>query len=105
MCIRDRPKGIGYKEEERYEEVMQLYNSAAQAIRNEDPARPILIGAPRSNDPEYLDPYVTENTSPMRVTAVEESMTIQTRGWQSILYSKARRRRQFRHVDRPPPRR
>ena len=58
--ILNEPKGIGYKEEERYEEVMQLYNSAAQAIRNEDPARPILIGAPRSNDPEYLDPYVTE---------------------------------------------
>ncbi len=58
--ILNEPKGIGYKREDRYDEVMKLYNAAVQAIRNEDPTRPILIGSPRSNDPEYLDPYVTE---------------------------------------------
>ena len=58
--ILNEPKGIGYRDEERYDEVMQLYNAAAQAIRTEDPTRPILIGAPASNDPEFLDPYVTK---------------------------------------------
>ena len=58
--ILNEPAGIGFKEERRYGEVMQLYNAAVQAIRNEDASRPILIGAPGSNDPEYLDPYVTE---------------------------------------------
>ena len=58
--ILNEPAGIGFKEERHYGEVMQLYNASVQAIRNEDPARPILIGAPGSNDPEYLDPYVTE---------------------------------------------
>ncbi len=58
--ILNEPKGIGFKNEDRYKDVMKLYNAAAQAIRNEDPNRPILIGSPRSNDPEYLDPYVTE---------------------------------------------
>ena len=58
--ILNEPKGIGYKDEETYVDVMKLYNAAAQAIRDEDPDRPILIGSPRSNDPEYLENYVTK---------------------------------------------
>ena len=41
--ILNEPAGIGFKEERRYGEVMQLYNASVQAIRNEDPARPILV--------------------------------------------------------------
>lgn len=58
--ILNEPKGIGYVYEDSYADAMKLYNAAAQAIRNEDPDRPILIGAPRSNDPEYLKHFVTE---------------------------------------------
>ncbi|MED5454114.1 MAG: cellulase family glycosylhydrolase, partial [Verrucomicrobiota bacterium] len=58
--ILNEPEGIGFVKAEGASKVMRLYNAAVQAIRNVDPDRPILIGAPGYNDSEFLDPYVTE---------------------------------------------
>jgi len=58
--ILNEPAGIGFKGEDGNKKVMKLYNAAVQAIRNEDPDRPILIGCPGWNDSVFLDPYVTE---------------------------------------------
>ena len=58
--ILNEPAGIGFKGEDGHKKAMQLYNAVAQAIRNEDPDRPILIGCPGWNDSIFLDPYATE---------------------------------------------
>ena len=58
--ILNEPQGIGFMKTNGAEKVMPLYNAAAQAIRDVDPDRPILIGSPGSNDSEFLDPYVTD---------------------------------------------
>ena len=58
--ILNEPKGIGFVKTRVASQVMSLYNAAAQAIRDVDPDRPILIGGPGYNDSEFLDPYVTE---------------------------------------------
>lgn len=58
--ILNEPKGIGFENAKGASKVMPLYNAAVQAIRDVDPDRPILIGAPGYNDSEFLDPYVTE---------------------------------------------
>jgi hypothetical protein len=59
--ILNEPEGIGFSDSALgFTNSMRLYNAAAQAIRDEDPDRPILIGAPGHNDSVYLDPYVTE---------------------------------------------
>ena len=57
--ILNEPKGIGF-ENAKGASKYTLYNAAVQAIRDVDPDRPILIGAPGYNDSEFLDPYVTE---------------------------------------------
>eukprot|EP01047_Picozoa_sp_COSAG01_P078667 COSAG01_NODE_14621_length_1430_cov_176.319309_1_plen_38_part_10 len=38
---------------------MGLYNAAAQAIRDQDPTRPMLIGSPGFDDSQFLYPWVT----------------------------------------------
>ncbi len=58
--ILNEPKGIGFVKARGASQVMSLYNAAAQAIRDIDPDRPILIGGPGYNDSEFLDSYVTE---------------------------------------------
>jgi len=58
--ILNEPEGIGFVKARGATKVMRLYNAAVQAIRDVDPDRPILIGAPGYNDSEFLDPYVTE---------------------------------------------
>ena len=55
--ILNEPRGIGFTN---HANAMRINNAAAQAIRDEDPDRPILIGVPGHNDSEFLDPYVTE---------------------------------------------
>ncbi len=62
--ILNEPGGIGFTSSASHANTMRIYNAAAQAIRNEDPDRPILIGAPGWNDSEFLDPYVTEDHLP-----------------------------------------
>ena len=59
--ILNEPEGIGFLGTTGNADAMRVYNAAAQAIRDEDPDRPILIGTPGHNDSEYLDPYATEN--------------------------------------------
>ena len=59
--ILNEPRGIGFTNTSRHADAMRIYNAAAQAIRDEDPDRPVLIGAPGYNDSEFLDPYVTED--------------------------------------------
>ena len=56
----NEPEGIGFLKTSDAPKAILLYNAAAQAIRDVDPDRPILIGAPGYNDSEFLDPYVTE---------------------------------------------
>ena len=56
----NEPEGVGFMKMSGAPKVMPLYNAAAQAIRDVDPDRPILIGAPGYNDSEFLDPFVTE---------------------------------------------
>ncbi len=58
--ILNEPEGLGFKDASGAEHVMSLYNAAVQAIRDVDPDRPILIGAPGFNDSEFLHPYVTD---------------------------------------------
>ncbi|MCP4856884.1 MAG: glycoside hydrolase family 5 protein [Fuerstiella sp.] len=58
--ILNEPEGIGFMKANGAPKIMPLYNAAAQAIRDVDPDRPILIGAPGYNDSEFLDPFVTE---------------------------------------------
>jgi hypothetical protein len=58
--ILNEPSGIGIIGDGGAPKAMGLYNAAIQAIRDEDPARPVLIGAPGYNDPEFLEPYVTD---------------------------------------------
>jgi len=58
--ILNEPEGVGFMKANGAPKVMPLYNAAAQAIRDVDPDRPILIGAPGYNDSEFLDPFVTE---------------------------------------------
>ena len=58
--ILNEPKGIGFVKAKGASQVMSMYNAAAQAIRDVDPDRPILIGAPGHNDSEFLYPFVTE---------------------------------------------
>ena len=58
--ILNEPEGVGFVKAKGAPKVMSLYNAAVQAIRDVDPDRPILIGAPGYNDSEFLDPYVTE---------------------------------------------
>ena len=58
--ILNEPEGIGFVKAGGASKVMPLYNAAVQAIRDVDPDRPILIGAPGYNDSEFLDPYLTE---------------------------------------------
>jgi hypothetical protein len=53
--ILNEPKGIGFEKAKGASKVMPLYNAAVQAIRDVDPDRPILIGAPSYNDSEFLD--------------------------------------------------
>jgi len=38
----------------------------SQAIRDEDPTRPVLVGTAGHNDSEFLDPYVTEAYLPYK---------------------------------------
>jgi len=59
--VLNEAKGIGFEpNHENHVKVMALYNAAAQAIRDVDPDRPILLSVPGYNDSEYLDPYATE---------------------------------------------
>jgi len=58
--IMNEPAGIGFSGEAGNANAMVLYDAALQAIRNEDPSRPVLIGAPGYNDAVFLDPYVTK---------------------------------------------
>jgi len=56
--VLNEPQGIGFEPTpENHREVMALYNAAAQAIRDVDPDRPILLSIPGYNDSEFLDPY------------------------------------------------
>ncbi len=59
--ILNEPRGIEFTSASSHANVMRIYNAAAQAIRDEDPDRPILMGVPGYNDSEFLDPYVTED--------------------------------------------
>ena len=59
--ILNEPRGIGFTTTSSHANAMRIYNAAVQAIRDEDPDRPILMGAPGANDPEFLDPYVTKD--------------------------------------------
>ena len=59
--VLNEAKGIGFKQtHENNVKVMALYNAAAQAIRDVDSDRPILLSIPGYNDSEFLDPYATE---------------------------------------------
>jgi len=56
----NEPAGVGFpKTDDGAEKAMGIYNAAAQAIRDVDPARPILIGPAGFNEPKYLT-FVTE---------------------------------------------
>ena len=59
--ILNEPRGIGFTNATSHANAMRIYNAAAQAIRDGDPDRPILMGVPGYNDSEFLDPYVTED--------------------------------------------
>merc|ERR1712151_25020 len=58
--IMNEPAGIGFGGDAGNANAMKLYDAAIQAIRNEDPTRPVLIGPPGYNDAEFLQPYVTK---------------------------------------------
>jgi hypothetical protein len=58
--IMNEPAGIGFQGDAGNANAMMLYDAALQAIRNEDPTRPVLIGPPGYNDAKFLDPYVTK---------------------------------------------
>ena len=59
--VLNEAKGIGFKlTYEDHVKAMQLYSAAAQAIRDVDPDRPILLSIPGYNDSEFLEPYGTE---------------------------------------------
>ena len=58
--IMNEPAGIGFQGDAGNANAMMLYDAALQAIRNEDPTRPVLIGPPGYNDAVFLDPYVTK---------------------------------------------
>jgi len=58
--LMNEPAGVGFpKTDAGAVNAMGIYNAAAQAIRDADPARPILIGTAGFNDAEWLD-FVTE---------------------------------------------
>ena len=59
----NEPSGIGFKSENNTHNanVMKLYNAGVIAIREVDPDRPILVGAPGYNDSEMMDPWMSED--------------------------------------------
>jgi len=58
--LMNEPAGVNFpRTDAGAAKAMGIYNAAAQAIRDVDPARPMLIGTAGYNDPNYLS-FVTE---------------------------------------------
>jgi len=93
----NEPEGIGFAPtHEANEAVMSLYEAALRAVRSQDANRPVLLGSPGYNDPEWLDPYVTDAyLTPSNSTAPDEPIPpssgncmswcdSKTRGWTDL---------------------